>query len=695
MALFKKTKQSRTPETEAPEVRTGAESAPQQATLTSGRMAGLFLRLYQWIFSVNLSMDAYQIESGAVTFGGETLAMRGRYSELLDRLAGRVLEEQQEAFLEQFSPEHLRHRLEEGLTWASMICCAEDLAETDAERSRDNLRWYEFRAEWMPETDGGNFLLILHVRPVRDDLDSGRELLYGDEEVEIPDSEEDWNAVRASRLLGVTQAMTFEYNVKEDRMYLHRKENGQADRITEHFLISLETRSDWLVFHESVREVRNLLRCEDAGVGARSTVILYRENGSFGAPFHHYKLVCAPLETAGKPTWMVGTLEDIEEQAFRESQSEGLMLQVSKLLEMFHVEIYEINAEKNQIFRILNNGEGGLHREEKPQKLSEYINRRIENGSIAEESRQNYLDMLKPRLLEYHTGTKNWEFESRMRDIGDTDFRWYSETIIPFKGKPGVYIRWRYDITEAHAEREQEYTLKEMTHLTEYNSTMLDTMASLVEFRNIESSNHIQHVRQLARILLEDIAERSPQYGLTRRQIGLYCQAASMHDIGKITIPDQILNKPGRYTPEEYEQMKVHTTNGARIVDRIEMPGQDELKDYVRDVVLHHHERYDGRGYPDGLQGEEISIGVQAISLSDVYDALVSERCYKESYTADESLRMILDGECGQFNPLLLESLKACEPKMRAIYEEEMERGEYSPSPVREELVTGAREETL
>ena len=207
-----------------------------------------------------------------------------------------------------------------------------------------------------------------------------------------------------------------------------------------------------------------------------------------------------------------------------------------------------------------------------------------------------------------------------------------------------------------------------MTHLAEYNGAMLDSMAGLVEFRNIESGHHIRNVRELTRILFNDVIRRNPEYEVPPARVRLYVQASSMHDIGKITIPDHILNKAGLYTPEEYELMKKHTTNGALIVDRLEMPGQDELKAIVRDVALHHHERWDGKGYPDGLVGDAIPIGVQIISAADVFDALVSERCYKQAFPVDEAMRIIFAGEAGEFNPALLESIKACKDQLSALY---------------------------
>ena len=217
--------------------------------------------------------------------------------------------------------------------------------------------------------------------------------------------------------------------------------------------------------------------------------------------------------------------------------------------------------------------------------------------------------------------------------------------------------------------RQKQYEMSQMACYAEYNASVLDTMASLVEFRNIENGLHISRVRRLTELLLTDIATRFPEYNLTKNVIDLYTQASTIHDIGKVTIPDSVLNKAGRFTPEEREIMQTHTVKGEQIVERLHMSGLEELKKTCCDVVRHHHERFDGGGYPDHLVGDKISIGVQAVSLADVYDALVSVRCYKDAFSADEALRMILSGECGAFNPHVLESLQAVEPRMRELYE--------------------------
>ena len=147
--------------------------------------------------------------------------------------------------------------------------------------------------------------------------------------------------------------------------------------------------------------------------------------------------------------------------------------------------------------------------------------------------------------------------------------------------------------------------------------------------------------------------------------------AAVMHDVGKIAIPDAILNKPGRLTAEEFEIMKTHTVQGAKLLENIPQMRDHSAYEYAIDIAMHHHERWDGRGYPHGLKGDEISVGAQIVSLADVYDALVSPRVYKAAFSHEKALEMILNGECGVFSPRLLECFRQMHPRIRALYETE------------------------
>lgn len=198
------------------------------------------------------------------------------------------------------------------------------------------------------------------------------------------------------------------------------------------------------------------------------------------------------------------------------------------------------------------------------------------------------------------------------------------------------------------------------------NSMMINVLAHIVEFRNGESGMHVHHIKQLTSILLQNLIEKTDKYRLTENDILLISTASSLHDIGKISIDDKILNKPGRLTAEEFEVIKTHSIIGAEMLQDLHNTHNYPLFDKAYEICRWHHERYDGKGYPDGLKGEEIPISAQVTSLADVYDALTSNRCYKKAYSHEKAMEMILDGQCGAFNPVLLQCLKDCEKQILA-----------------------------
>lgn len=191
------------------------------------------------------------------------------------------------------------------------------------------------------------------------------------------------------------------------------------------------------------------------------------------------------------------------------------------------------------------------------------------------------------------------------------------------------------------------------------NNLMVYILSHIVEFRNGESGMHVLNVQAMTEMILTQLVRLTDQYDLTPEDISLISMASSLHDIGKIAIPEEILNKPGRFTDEEFEIMKTHSAVGSDMLDDLELYKDEKLVKVAREICRWHHERYDGRGYPDGLVGEEIPISAQVVALADVYDALTSQRVYKPPFSHDEALRMIRDGECGAFNPLILECLTA------------------------------------
>lgn len=191
------------------------------------------------------------------------------------------------------------------------------------------------------------------------------------------------------------------------------------------------------------------------------------------------------------------------------------------------------------------------------------------------------------------------------------------------------------------------------------NALMINILSAIVEFRNGESGLHVIRIRLLTEILLEALRRRYPEYILDESEMTNISNAAALHDIGKIAIPEEILNKPGRLTPDEFDIIKTHTVVGEGMLRDLPFGNDERVVVLGRQICRWHHERWDGRGYPDGLRGEEIPIAAQAVSLADVYDALVSQRAYKPAYSHQRAIEMIQNGECGAFNPRLMECLMA------------------------------------
>lgn len=197
------------------------------------------------------------------------------------------------------------------------------------------------------------------------------------------------------------------------------------------------------------------------------------------------------------------------------------------------------------------------------------------------------------------------------------------------------------------------------------NRILIEILSQIVEFRNGESGRHVLNVNIITGILLEQLTQITDKYNISWSDRLIITTAASLHDIGKIGIDEKILNKAGRLTPQEIEKIKEHTVIGASILENMELFKDEELVKTAYQICRWHHERYDGRGYPDGLKGEEIPVSAQVVALADVYDALVSRRVYKKSYSHEEAMKMILGGECGAFNPVLLQCLTEAQDKIK------------------------------
>ena len=226
--------------------------------------------------------------------------------------------------------------------------------------------------------------------------------------------------------------------------------------------------------------------------------------------------------------------------------------------------------------------------------------------------------------------------------------------------------RHKYELEMMVADQTQKLR-RQNDLLRSNNQHLIDLLSNVVEFRDVESGEHIKRMKALTTLIAQQVSKDFPEYGLNDGEIEIITSAAALHDIGKIAIPDSILLKPGRPTGEEFEIMKTHTVQGCRILESAQIFNDKKYYDYSYDICRHHHERWDGRGYPDGLAGDGISIAAQIVSLADVYDALTSVRVYKPAYTPEEAMHMIQNGECGSFNPKLLACFEKVQKRLHSV----------------------------
>lgn len=199
---------------------------------------------------------------------------------------------------------------------------------------------------------------------------------------------------------------------------------------------------------------------------------------------------------------------------------------------------------------------------------------------------------------------------------------------------------------------------KQLYERQKANNMMISIFSHMVENRNHESGNHTLHIQNITNLLLQRLVQITDQYPLTQAEISMYATVSALHDIGKMTVPEEILNKSGELDADEWEIMKMHTVRGDEFLRGMAQGQEEPFLEAAHEICRWHHERWDGNGYPDGLRGDAIPISAQVVSVADVYDALTSNRCYKKAYTHEEALRMIRDGECGCFNPILLQALE-------------------------------------
>lgn len=251
------------------------------------------------------------------------------------------------------------------------------------------------------------------------------------------------------------------------------------------------------------------------------------------------------------------------------------------------------------------------------------------------------------------TSSHSPSFHEHLLELGATDI-----VISPYS--PNVLQRQLQTLLDLNLYKfnMEEFTKEQAYFFQRSNEAIMDTLSSIIEYRSLESGQHILRIRRFTEILLREVARSCPECNLDEETIQIISSASSLHDIGKISIPDSILNKPGPLTPEERLEMQTHTTVGYQILNSLSGSINDEYLHYARLICLYHHERWDGHGYPDGIKGDQIPLCAQVAGLADAYDALTSKRVYKDAYSMDKSVNMILNGECGVFSPKLLECFK-------------------------------------
>ncbi len=274
------------------------------------------------------------------------------------------------------------------------------------------------------------------------------------------------------------------------------------------------------------------------------------------------------------------------------------------------------------------------------------------------------------------TGEHSIEIENKCFELGVSDFihKPFDAGLVKNRVRNVVELFNYKNHLEEKVEK-QTATLKgqyqmlqvQAVKLREMNDRIVEILGTIVEYRNLESGEHIKRVKSFTKVLAMQMMKSYPEYGLTEELIQTIEAASALHDVGKIAIPDKILLKPGKLTAEEFEYMKSHTTRGSDMLATLEGIWDDEYRKICYEICRHHHERYDGRGYPDNLKGDEIPISAQLVSVADVYDALVSERVYKNAFSKDEAFQMIINGECGVFSPKLMECFRLVKVKFEAL----------------------------
>ena len=262
------------------------------------------------------------------------------------------------------------------------------------------------------------------------------------------------------------------------------------------------------------------------------------------------------------------------------------------------------------------------------------------------------------------------EIQSKCFDLGVSDFivKPFNFSVVERRVENTASLFKYKNNLESIVDAQTEQLRDQNERLININESIIESLGSIVEARNLESGEHVRRVKLYTEIVAHAIMDMYPEYGLTALDIDRIAYCSPLHDVGKIMISDAILTKPGKFTDEEFEYMKSHTVFGCEVLDRVD--GIWTLPSYKEEaykICRYHHERFDGKGYPDKLVGDNIPIGAQIVALADVYDALVHDRVYKKAFPKDVAFSMIVEGKCGLFNPKILKVLEKVKAQMEAV----------------------------
>lgn len=308
-----------------------------------------------------------------------------------------------------------------------------------------------------------------------------------------------------------------------------------------------------------------------------------------------------------------------------------------------------------------------VHREEIDLVLLDLVMPGMDGFSVMTAMRER--NWLKDTPVIVITGEHSRQIEKQSLDNGASDFirKPLDNYVVRQRVKNTAELFCYKRSLEKQVERQTAVLKRQARKIEQNNEKIIDVLGTVVEYRNLESGEHIKRVKEFTRILAGSVREHCPEYGLTEAMVELISAASPLHDIGKIIIPDHVLLKPGKLTKEEFDLMKTHTSGGGEILQHIEGAWDGEYGRVCYEICRWHHERFDGRGYPDGLKGDEIPISAQIVSVADVYDALVSKRVYKDAFSLEEAFRMIIAGQCGTFSPKLMEAFQAVRDQFEVL----------------------------